>query len=97
MVCREDFEQRHPSDFLRVQKEKIAVPWSRPYGTDTFLPACTPEGHSAMSGLAMAGCSVAGVGYTPVVNRDTMPSFCTLTTVQPHADVGTADCATIGF
>ena len=39
MVCQEDFEQRHPQDLLKVQREKIAVPWSRPYAAeDTYLP-----------------------------------------------------------
>lgn len=39
MVCHEDFEQRHPQDLLKVQREKIAVPWSRPYAAeDTFIP-----------------------------------------------------------
>jgi hypothetical protein len=37
MVCKEDYELRHNSDFLRVQKEKISVPFSRPYPVaDTF-------------------------------------------------------------
>ena len=39
IVCREDWEQRHPQDLLRVQREQISVPWSRPYpAEDTFLP-----------------------------------------------------------
>lgn len=39
MVCKEDWEMRHPSDFLRVQKEKINVEFSRPYpAQDTYLP-----------------------------------------------------------
>jgi hypothetical protein len=39
IVCREDWEQRHPQDLLRVQREQISVPWSRPYpATDTFIP-----------------------------------------------------------
>lgn len=39
MVCREDFEERHPSDFLRVQKEKINVDFSRPYpAQDNYIP-----------------------------------------------------------
>jgi len=38
MVCSEDYEVRHPSDFLRVQKEKISVPWARPEpDEDTFI------------------------------------------------------------
>ena len=39
IVCSEDWEQRHPQDLLRVQREQISVPWSRPYpAQDTFLP-----------------------------------------------------------
>lgn len=39
MVCREDWEQRHPQDLLRVQREQISVPWARPYpAEDTYLP-----------------------------------------------------------
>ncbi|CAB4132270.1 hypothetical protein UFOVP248_9 [uncultured Caudovirales phage] len=38
-VCREDWEQRHPQDLLRVQREQISVPWARPYpATDTYVP-----------------------------------------------------------
>jgi hypothetical protein len=49
MVCQEDFEQRHPQDLLKVQREKIAVPWSRPYAAeDTYVPEALwtkPEDH----------------------------------------------------
>jgi len=49
MVCREDFEQRHPQDLLKVQREKIAVPWSRPYpAEDNYIPEnlwTKPEDH----------------------------------------------------
>ncbi len=39
MVCREDWEQRHPQDLLRVQREQISVPFARPYpAEDTYLP-----------------------------------------------------------
>jgi hypothetical protein len=38
MVCQEDYENRHPSDFLRVQKEKINVDFARPYpAQDTYV------------------------------------------------------------
>jgi len=41
-VCPEDWEMRHPSDFLRVQKEKISVEYARPYpATDTYLSPST--------------------------------------------------------
>ena len=39
MVCEEDWEQRHPMDLLRVQREQISVPFVRPYpATDSFVP-----------------------------------------------------------
>lgn len=38
MVCSEDWEMRHPQDLLRVQKEQISVPWSRPYpASDSYI------------------------------------------------------------
>lgn len=65
MVCKEDYELRHYQDFLRVQKEKITVDFSRPYPTiDTFIHdtgwVCTIEGSRAVAFQAMAGCSIAG-------------------------------------
>jgi hypothetical protein len=61
MVCREDFEQRHPMDLLKVQREKIAVPWSRPYAaTDTFINVCFLNQQQGIAGLGGAGCSVTG-------------------------------------
>lgn len=29
-VCEDDFEYRHPQDFLKPKTDKIYVPWSRP-------------------------------------------------------------------
>jgi hypothetical protein len=37
MVCSEDFEQRHPQDFLKARRDKQAVPWTRPEGQDNFI------------------------------------------------------------
>lgn len=37
MVCVDDFEQRHPQDFLKAKIDKIVVPWTRPRTTDTFI------------------------------------------------------------
>ena len=98
MVCREDFEQRHPSDFLRVQKEKIAVEWVRPYPEkDTFIEYCTLEGKSAIPSMAIPGCSIPDTTYTPPpISLDYIPPFCTIQSVQPVADIGQADCATLG-
>lgn len=37
LVCKDDFETRHPSDFLKPHKEKIGVPYTAPEPTDTFI------------------------------------------------------------
>lgn len=36
MVCADDFEHRHPQDFIKPRSDKIYVPWSRPQSTDSF-------------------------------------------------------------
>lgn len=37
MVCKDDYEVRHPSDLIRVPKEDTSVPWSRPEAPDVFI------------------------------------------------------------
>lgn len=37
MVCKEDWEMRHPSDFFRVRAEDPSVPWSRTEPTDNEI------------------------------------------------------------
>ena len=36
MVCRDDWETRHPQEFVRAIKEST-IPWSRPEATDTEI------------------------------------------------------------
>lgn len=36
MVCKHDWEPRHPQDLLRVPREQISVPWTRPQPEDVF-------------------------------------------------------------
>ena len=35
--CEKDWETRHPQEFGRTVKDKMAVPYSRPRPTDTFI------------------------------------------------------------
>ena len=37
MVCRDDFETRHPQDFVRGVADRQVVPVSRPEPADVFL------------------------------------------------------------
>ena len=36
IVCPDDFEQRHPQDFVRAKQDKISVPEPRPIPPLTF-------------------------------------------------------------
>jgi len=36
IVCPEDFENRHPQDFVKAQIDKITVPFQRPIPTYLF-------------------------------------------------------------
>lgn len=55
MVCADDWEPRHPQDFIRAKKDKISVPWTRPV-SDNMIPAPW----TAVAGYAIAGIAIAG-------------------------------------
>lgn len=63
-VCDEDFESRHPQDFLRVRAETITVQQPiRLDNTDNIVSTSFQEGangYSAVAGLAVAGLSKCG-------------------------------------
>ena len=63
IVCPDDFENRHPQDFVKAQTDKITVPFTRPIPTYVFVEVpyiCTIDGITGVVGLAIAGCSVVG-------------------------------------
>ena len=66
MVCPEDWEMRHAQDFLRVQKEKINVEFSRPYpAQDNFITyICSVSGRYGMADIGTADCAQADF-YSP--------------------------------
>ena len=59
-VCKEDYEIKHPQLSLKVHGDKQTVPIPRPEATDTFISNCTYTGSTSISGLAVAGCMIAG-------------------------------------
>ena len=36
-VCQNDWESRHPQDFIKIREEKIAPDWVRPVAPDIFV------------------------------------------------------------
>ena len=41
-VCKLCWETRHPQDLIRVPKEEVAPPWTRPESTDVFISPGVP-------------------------------------------------------
>lgn len=70
IVCEDDYENRHPMDFLRTRQERITVPFSAPTSFNTFdgptyppYPFCTQEGSSGVASFAVAGCMRPNLGF----------------------------------
>jgi hypothetical protein len=57
-TCREDWEPRHPQDFVRAIPDKQAPPWIQPPGADTFVSFCTVNGKTALPEFAIPGCMI---------------------------------------
>lgn len=60
IVCRSDYEQRQPQEFIRARHEDTTVPWTRPEPPDTNILVCYIWDRSGYTGLAKAGCMIAG-------------------------------------
>ena len=56
MVCKEDWEVRHPQELIRPIKERNSVPWTRPRPEDDSVPVCTLSGLNGIAGFGVAGC-----------------------------------------
>jgi len=70
IVCHEDYELRHPMDFLRTRQERITVPFSSPTSFNLFdgpsyppYPFCTAPGSSGVASFAVAGCARPSLGF----------------------------------
>ncbi len=91
-VCPEHWEARQPQDFVRSIPDVITPPWAQPMPADVFVPICTLTGREGVAGLAVAGCSVAGVNnFIPPFDWP----FCLPEGHIGRADIGSADCAIV--
>lgn len=68
IVCKEDFENRHPQDFIKAKVDKISVPFSRPRSTDVFVDvaytvpvSCTPTTSMGEADSGTADCAKADI------------------------------------
>ena len=65
MVCPQDFEVRHPQEFVRAKPDVQTVPWTRPEPTAAFIIGTD---HAWVAAFAVAGYMVGGtlVGPGPI-------------------------------
>lgn len=70
IVCPEDYENRHPQDFLRARQERISVPFTSDTSFTSFngpnYPSysfCTAPGSSGVPSFAVAGCMRPNLGF----------------------------------
>lgn len=62
ITCPNDWEPRHPQDFVRGVKDNPSVSISRPEPPEVYISICTIPGRSAVPALATVGCSIVGRG-----------------------------------
>lgn len=58
LVCKDDWEPRHPQDFVRGVADFQAPPYTRPESQDTFIGVCTPDGMSCIVDYAVVECCI---------------------------------------
>lgn len=62
MVCEQDFETRHPQDFIRPLPDQKSLPWTRPEGEDQFITSsgfCTVITRQGVADYGTADCAMA--------------------------------------
>jgi hypothetical protein len=70
LVCPDDYDNRHPMDFLRARQERISVPFTSDTSFNLFdgptypeYPYCTQQGSSGVPSWAVAGCMRPSLGF----------------------------------
>jgi hypothetical protein len=83
MVCPDDWEPRHPQDYLPSKAEIITPPWTRPEGTYKFLDTEVVIGdYNPMTGEFVAGASNTSTNGANILN---VYANTTNTTELPYA------------
>ena len=68
VVCKADWEERHPQDFVRARQDRISVPDTRPIPTPIYRDVpyidtgngayCTETGTQAIPSWGIPGCMI---------------------------------------
>jgi hypothetical protein len=67
MVCKDDWEVRHPQELLHPIVDQNKLPWTRPESTDQFInvnfantDSCSIMGQLGQAGYGTANCAIVG-------------------------------------
>ncbi len=96
IVCEQDYEERHPLDFIKVRIEDLTVPFSRPEPPDTFITSCNMATSSGYTDLGTTDCSQVGQTWG-MSYQDLLDNYvCTPTGKLAIAGLAVAGCARSG-
>ena len=89
MVCPNDWEPRHPQDFLRAVPDRQAVPWSRPQTPDVFTgPMCPYPTSGGLADFGTADCAQADLALSLTLDVPQITSGTGPFPTQPFVDEG---------
>ena len=98
LVCKDDFEQRHPQDFVRARQDKITVPFSRPITELIFTnpPVCTQWSIQGIANQGTADCAQADLDQDLQWFPDWIQTYCTIDGQSAISDLAIAGCVIAG-
>lgn len=67
-TTKENWEPRHPQEFLRARTDNMSVPFSRPVSSDMFIEVSRAVGISVINQEVINGSVINGRG-TPLINH----------------------------
>lgn len=93
IVCPDDYELRHPMDFIKTPTDHISVPFARPIQPDDFLQVCNEATASCYAELASADCAQVGQTFGMSYEDLLQYTYCSIVNKNGIANVCVANCA----
>lgn len=96
IVCADDFEYRHPQDFVRARQDKISVPFTRPIPTLTYVTlACDIWTSQGVADEGVADCAQADLN-NHLTWDDWIGLYCTFPMQHAIPNEAVAGCVVAG-
>lgn len=97
VVCPEDYEQRHPQDFVKARQDKISVPFSRPIPAYIYtdVNVCTQWSRQGVADQGTADCAHADLDQN-LSWLDWVGEYCSISMQSALADRAITGCVIAG-